>query len=331
VRPQKGGDPPPGRSPKELDPCPLSRASVHPSPERTWTGAPCTHNVPAEAHPRGYVEKPLLIGETDCTGLWHKLADDEVKRLTRHLPPSNQAVARTVVLDCTAGGRYLWSQERLGRRAGVRRETTNRALRRLSGDLGLIDKPKKQRHYNAPKTLTLARWVLDRIWKAVLRALDRVRRWMLPGLGHTRKAKPSVEVSHGPGGLLSRDEFLSRFPERRRYAGGWMVRCPAHRDRTPSLSVSEGRRGQLLLYCHAGCSHAEVRAACGLPPPRKVPVTLRAAGPLPPTALEEFQAALRDPAVEVLTEIDHKSGDLIYETVDRPGPVPWDIPAKVGS
>jgi len=38
------------------------------------------------------------------------------------------------------------------------------------------------------------------------------------------------------------------------------ARCPAHKDRTPSLSVSE-RDGKLLVHCHAGCSQADVWAA----------------------------------------------------------------------
>ncbi len=34
--------------------------------------------------------------------------------------------------------------------------------------------------------------------------------------------------------------------------------CPAHDDRTPSLSVANGHSGQLLLTCHAGCSFVHV-------------------------------------------------------------------------
>jgi putative DNA primase/helicase len=41
-----------------------------------------------------------------------------------------------------------------------------------------------------------------------------------------------------------------------------MCRCPAHDDRTPSLSVSLGRRA-ILLHCFAGCSNGEVIAALG--------------------------------------------------------------------
>jgi hypothetical protein len=36
-----------------------------------------------------------------------------------------------------------------------------------------------------------------------------------------------------------------------------MARCPAHKDRTPSLSVSE-RDGKVLIHCHAGCSQEDV-------------------------------------------------------------------------
>jgi putative DNA primase/helicase len=39
------------------------------------------------------------------------------------------------------------------------------------------------------------------------------------------------------------------------------ARCPAHRDRNPSLSVSDGPDGRLLVHCHAGCSQEAVIAA----------------------------------------------------------------------
>lgn len=44
---------------------------------------------------------------------------------------------------------------------------------------------------------------------------------------------------------------------RARGTGRWSARCPAHADRTPSLSISEGERG-LLLKCFAGCSLDEI-------------------------------------------------------------------------
>jgi putative DNA primase/helicase len=41
----------------------------------------------------------------------------------------------------------------------------------------------------------------------------------------------------------------------------WMARCPAHADHTPSLALSVGGSGKILVYCHAGCSQASVIAA----------------------------------------------------------------------
>jgi hypothetical protein len=50
----------------------------------------------------------------------------------------------------------------------------------------------------------------------------------------------------------------------RRSGRGWIARCPAHKDRSPSLSIGEGRDGRILLHCFAGCSTVSVLAACGL-------------------------------------------------------------------
>ncbi|MEW8001048.1 MAG: hypothetical protein AB2777_21160 [Candidatus Thiodiazotropha endolucinida] len=45
--------------------------------------------------------------------------------------------------------------------------------------------------------------------------------------------------------------------------GKWMARCPSHKDKTPSLSIS--LRGEsIALYCHAGCSTEDVLDSIGL-------------------------------------------------------------------
>ena len=59
-------------------------------------------------------------------------------------------------------------------------------------------------------------------------------------------------------------EFLSRFDKSDKKAGYWMVRCPAHDDHKPSLSVSEGDGGAILLKCHAKCTPEAVVAAMRL-------------------------------------------------------------------
>ncbi len=44
----------------------------------------------------------------------------------------------------------------------------------------------------------------------------------------------------------------------RKAGNGWTSRCPAHDDRNPSLSISAGKDGKVLLRCHAGCDQAQV-------------------------------------------------------------------------
>lgn len=46
----------------------------------------------------------------------------------------------------------------------------------------------------------------------------------------------------------------------RKAGSGWSARCPAHDDRTPSLSLRETSDGKVLVRCHAGCDQDEVIA-----------------------------------------------------------------------
>jgi hypothetical protein len=47
-------------------------------------------------------------------------------------------------------------------------------------------------------------------------------------------------------------------------SGGYEALCPAHEDRTPSLSIAEGEDGRVLLNCFAGCSTEAVVERLGL-------------------------------------------------------------------
>ena len=58
--------------------------------------------------------------------------------------------------------------------------------------------------------------------------------------------------------------FLDRLKKVRRSGSGWTARCPAHKDRDPSLSISEGLDGRVLVYCHRGCSADSICAAVSL-------------------------------------------------------------------
>jgi hypothetical protein len=47
-------------------------------------------------------------------------------------------------------------------------------------------------------------------------------------------------------------------------AGRWLARCPAHQDRSPSLSIRALDDGRVLLHDFGGCETADVLAAVGL-------------------------------------------------------------------
>jgi hypothetical protein len=49
-----------------------------------------------------------------------------------------------------------------------------------------------------------------------------------------------------------------------RGAGRWSARCPAHPDRSPSLSVRELPDGRVLLHCFAGCGGVDILQAVGI-------------------------------------------------------------------
>jgi len=64
---------------------------------------------------------------------------------------------------------------------------------------------------------------------------------------------------------VSADTLLSRLESVRPTGNGkWIARCPAHKDRSPSLSIKTTDSETLLLHCHAGCAPAEVVGAIGL-------------------------------------------------------------------
>lgn len=44
----------------------------------------------------------------------------------------------------------------------------------------------------------------------------------------------------------------------------WVARCPAHKDRSPSLTVRGLPDGRVLLHCFAGCEPQTVLDAIGL-------------------------------------------------------------------
>ena len=64
---------------------------------------------------------------------------------------------------------------------------------------------------------------------------------------------------------MTTDTLLSRLSSVRQTGPGkWQARCPAHDDRSPSLSIREADDGKILLHCWSGCDPEAILTAIGL-------------------------------------------------------------------
>lgn len=64
---------------------------------------------------------------------------------------------------------------------------------------------------------------------------------------------------------MKTDAFLAQLQKVKATGRGrWVACCPAHDDRTPSLSIAEGDDGRVLAHCFGGCDVASVAAAVGM-------------------------------------------------------------------
>jgi hypothetical protein len=63
---------------------------------------------------------------------------------------------------------------------------------------------------------------------------------------------------------MTAEALVARLPSARRNPRGWLAKCPAHDDRAPSLSISSGADGRVLLKCFSGCEVDRIVAALGV-------------------------------------------------------------------
>jgi hypothetical protein len=61
--------------------------------------------------------------------------------------------------------------------------------------------------------------------------------------------------------MTTLERILSLLDGVRTTVNGYEAKCPAHDDQTPSLSLSEGTDGRVLLHCHAGCPVEAITSA----------------------------------------------------------------------
>ena len=64
---------------------------------------------------------------------------------------------------------------------------------------------------------------------------------------------------------MSADILLQHLQKvKRTKPGSWLACCPAHSDKTASLSIRELDDGRVLVHCFAGCAVHEVVGSIGL-------------------------------------------------------------------
>lgn len=100
-------------------------------------------------------------------------------------------------------------------------------------------------------------------------------------------------------------------------ADRWIARCPAHKDKHPSLTVRALQDGRILLHCHASCDTEAVLAAVGLTfadlfpePLTREPEGLRRIR-APFSALEALECLTHESAVVAICAADITEGKLL--------------------
>lgn len=95
---------------------------------------------------------------------------------------------------------------------------------------------------------------------------------------------------------MAASALLDRLTNVRRTGDGrWLARCPAHADKSPSLSVRELSDGRVLVHCFSGCSFEQVIATAGVSidelfPPRATTATYTPRGREPFPAADVLRA-----------------------------------------
>lgn len=60
------------------------------------------------------------------------------------------------------------------------------------------------------------------------------------------------------------EKFVQRLGKVKGRNGSWTAQCPAHEDKSPSLSVRETGDGRVLVHCFGGCDIQSVLGAVGM-------------------------------------------------------------------
>lgn len=81
----------------------------------------------------------------------------------------------------------------------------------------------------------------------------------------------------------------------------WLAKCPAHKDRSPSLSIRELEDGRVLVHDFGGCAVGDVLTALGLEMTALFPERLTGRGPAQSYPRSHSRIPARD-LLEVVSE-----------------------------
>lgn len=113
------------------------------------------------------------------------------------------------------------------------------------------------------------------------------------------------------------NDLVSRLEKAKRTSrDSWLACCPAHPDRTPSLTVRGLDDGRILIHCFSGCGAADVMAAIGLETADLFPAPIAdhlSAVRQPFSATDVLRALRREAAVIAISSADLAEG----KPVDR--------------
>lgn len=121
---------------------------------------------------------------------------------------------------------------------------------------------------------------------------------------------------------MSIDTLLSRLERVKATGDGrWVALCPAHDDRSPSLSVRELDDGRVLAHCFGGCGVDSVLRAVGLEMDALFPENVVAhARPTrnPWSARDLIHLLHRESLVVLVAACDEIEGKSVsHETINR--------------
>ena len=109
---------------------------------------------------------------------------------------------------------------------------------------------------------------------------------------------------------MTPEQIASAFTAKRIGPNRWQAKCPAHEDRSPSLSIGE-RDGKTLVHCFGGCDVESVLGAVGL--------TVSDCFPEPAPFDRAFHAVAGKPFVppkETLRTLRHEALVLLVASAD---------------